>query len=218
MLISEVAMWAAPAPGLAAARRTFSDAGRTMRSIEEVQSHSEAAAAKKTLRRLSHFVTTDHHHHQHHNHSAPKEHKQPSVGSKRDVWLVSFTDVVIRCQRVGVTKLPLGGEQSIKANKKAVSLSKKERNLYKFLKVDHWKGGEGSGRSSRDEIINGSRGSSGRIVEDPLSESEADQSAEQEEQVDLDSSNEQIGGRSRMRYVSFYILIIFQATLLMRRC
>lgn len=33
--------------------------------------------------------------------------KAPSMGSKKDLWLVRFSDVELRCQRVGVTALPM---------------------------------------------------------------------------------------------------------------
>ncbi len=71
------------------------------------------------------------------------------VGGKKDLWLVVFNDVVLRCQRTGTTSLPLvsGG-----ANSRANSLPElqgkakyattgrrgpitKPRNMYKFLKV-----------------------------------------------------------------------------------
>ena len=124
---------------VAAGRRTFSDASRT---IAPVQAQAAAASKKKTMRRLSDMTGIGHHHD-----GSEKKKKQPSVGSKRDVWLVSFTDVVIRCQRVGVTKLPLQNSVGIagqsnspgKENyRRTILLTNKERNLYKFLKIDHW--------------------------------------------------------------------------------
>ena len=71
------------------------------------------------------------------------------VGGKKDLWLVVFNDVVLRCQRTGTTSLPL---VSGNGNSRANSLpelqgkakyattgrrgpSTKPRNLYKFLKV-----------------------------------------------------------------------------------
>lgn len=33
--------------------------------------------------------------------------KAPNLGSKRDIWLVRFSDVEVKCQRVGVTALPM---------------------------------------------------------------------------------------------------------------
>ena len=55
-----------------------------------------ALKSKRSYRRLSDFLTTD-------NQST----KAPNMGSKRDIWLVRFSDVELKCQRVGVTALPL---------------------------------------------------------------------------------------------------------------
>lgn len=70
------------------------------------------------------------------------------VGGKKDLWLVSFNDVVLRCQRTGVTSLPLASSTNSRTNslpelqakaKYATTGRKgmhtKPRNLYKFLKV-----------------------------------------------------------------------------------
>ncbi|TBU35846.1 hypothetical protein BD311DRAFT_801430 [Dichomitus squalens] len=74
------------------------------------------------------------------------------VGGKKDLWLVVFNDVVLRCQRTGTTSLPL---VSGNGNSRANSLpelqgkakyattgrrgpSTKPRNLYKFLKIETW--------------------------------------------------------------------------------
>jgi hypothetical protein len=140
-------MWSSYSPSgnsaFAAARRTFSDASRR---IEDIHENINAASdfKKKTTRRLSDIaglrgaIPS---------HASDKKTKKPSIGSKRDVWLVSFTDVVIRCQRVAVTKLPMQTSagpsantrlNSIDTTRRAVFLSHKERNLYKFLKIDHW--------------------------------------------------------------------------------
>jgi hypothetical protein len=78
---------------------------------------------------------------------------QPGSGSsgKKDVWLVVFNDVVLRCQRTGVTTLPLAAPAST-GNPRANSMPElnakgkfatngkrtvqvKPRNLYKFVKV-----------------------------------------------------------------------------------
>ena len=74
-----------------------------------------------------------------------------SVGdSRKDVWLVVFNDVVLRCQRIGTTSDPLGGAHSSKPNflselrdtSKHATLtdgrrnsSARPRNLYKFIKA-----------------------------------------------------------------------------------
>jgi hypothetical protein len=184
-------MWSLTVPGMAAARRTFSDAGRNLKSIEEVQ--ADASNVNKTVRRLSDLV---------HGSGDKDGKKQPSIGSKRDVWLVAFTDVVLRCQRVGVTKLPLGAAHSAKANKRAVTLEKRERNLYKFLKIDHWvmedeTSGRRAGAISMEEVARRRR--SARIEEDPVTESEAEQ-AEEAPVVLPKSSTKTAGGESRMRW------------------
>lgn len=79
----------------------------------------------------------------------------PGVGGKKDLWLVSFNDVVLRCQRTGVTTLPLvsgvgaGGDPtapgvggSAKADKYATaskrSAQTRPRNMYKFVRVETW--------------------------------------------------------------------------------
>ena len=128
ILISEKAMWAAHAPGISAARRTFSDPGGDLETSGDAQ--ADAAYTRKSLRRLSDLVGGES--------NKRKQLKTPSIGSKRDVWQIAFTDVMIRCQRVGVTKLPLGTAQLARVNQKGVSIMARERNLYKFLKVDHW--------------------------------------------------------------------------------
>ncbi|OAX43578.1 Dbl homology domain-containing protein [Rhizopogon vinicolor AM-OR11-026] len=73
------------------------------------------------------------------------------LGSKKDLWLVVFNDVVLRCQRTGTTSLPLVSG----TNSRATSLPEmqgkskysstgrrnshtKPRNLYKFLKIETW--------------------------------------------------------------------------------
>lgn len=70
------------------------------------------------------------------------------MGGKKDLWLVVFNDVVLRCQRTGTTSLPLvSGTNSRTSSlpdmqgksKYATSGRRnshtKPRNLYKFLKV-----------------------------------------------------------------------------------
>lgn len=70
------------------------------------------------------------------------------VGSKKDLWLVVFNDVVLRCQRTGVTSLPLASSTNSRTNSLPELQTKakyattgrrnahtKPRNLYKFIKV-----------------------------------------------------------------------------------
>lgn len=169
LLVSEVAMWSTTSAGIAAARRTFSDAGRDLKSIEEVQ--AESKKEKHASRRLSDFVAGQA--------EKQKQKKQPNIGSKRDVWLITFTDVVIRCKRVGVTKLPMGLQHySVKDDsKKYISLSRQQRNLYKFIKVDHWVMDDQTQRRTgvvSMEAVAKSRLSSKAEETEPSSESEVD--------------------------------------------
>lgn len=74
------------------------------------------------------------------------------VGGKKDLWLVIFNDVVLRCQRTGTTSLPLVSTTStprsnslpdIGSKSKFATASRrnshsKPRNLYKFIKIETW--------------------------------------------------------------------------------
>lgn len=70
------------------------------------------------------------------------------IGSRKDIWLVVFNDVELRCQRTGITSFPLGASYS----SSAISLSETQgkskyatagrrnssarpRNLYRFIKA-----------------------------------------------------------------------------------
>jgi RhoGEF domain len=69
------------------------------------------------------------------------------IGSQKDVWLVVFNDVVLRCQRTGKTTLPLGAAHSSMANSlpglgKSTyattgrrNSSVRPRNLYRFIEA-----------------------------------------------------------------------------------
>lgn len=77
----------------------------------------------------------------------------PTLGGKKDLWLVSFNDVVLRCQRTGTTTLPLVSSSSAGSTTGRThslpelqgkgkygtvgrrSVQTKPRNMYKFLKV-----------------------------------------------------------------------------------
>ena len=77
------------------------------------------------------------------------------IGGKKDLWLVVFNDVVLKCQRVGTTSLPMAAGTSstnsrttslpeLQSNGKARYASTgrrashtKPRNMYKFLGVCH---------------------------------------------------------------------------------
>lgn len=82
---------------------------------------------------------------------------EKGIGGKKDIWLVVFTDVVLRCQRTGVTSLPLGGGTNgsggnrttsmpdiqgkgpkSPTNPKRAAAQARTRNLYRFVKVESW--------------------------------------------------------------------------------
>ncbi|KAF9246210.1 Dbl-like domain-containing protein [Melanogaster broomeanus] len=73
------------------------------------------------------------------------------MGGKKDLWLVVFNDVVLRCQRTGVTSLPLVSSMNSRTNSLPEMQGKskyatagrrsshtKPRNLYKFIKAQTW--------------------------------------------------------------------------------
>ena len=70
---------------------------------------------------------------------------QGGVGGKKDMWLVVFNDVVLRCQRTGTTSLPLGSahansQPEIQGKSKYATTGRRistapPRNLYKFIKA-----------------------------------------------------------------------------------
>ncbi|CAG8568578.1 5285_t:CDS:2 [Acaulospora colombiana] len=79
-----------------------------------------------------------------------KEEKN-GLGSKRDLWLVVFNDVVLLCQRIGTTTLPLStsanprsnslpdtqGKSKYSTNGKRTS-AVRPRNLYRLIKIESW--------------------------------------------------------------------------------
>ncbi|GAC98750.1 ROM1/2 protein [Pseudozyma hubeiensis SY62] len=110
---------------------------------------------KRSYRRLSDFLSSDD--------VAHTSSKAPTMGSKKDVWLVRFSDVEIKCQRIGVTTLPMVSKAALRtadfADEQEASdftarskesrgrlkalrnttLRAKTRNLYKFLSVVAWR-------------------------------------------------------------------------------
>lgn len=73
------------------------------------------------------------------------------IGGKKDQWLVVFNDVVLRCQRIGTTSLPMGSATNARTTSLPDLQGKskygtqarrnsqvKPRNLYRFLKVSLW--------------------------------------------------------------------------------
>jgi hypothetical protein len=69
------------------------------------------------------------------------------VGGKKDLWLVAFNDVVLRCQRTGTTSLPIVAATNtrttslpdLQGKSKYATTGRRQqtkpRNLYKYLKV-----------------------------------------------------------------------------------
>ena len=109
---------------------------------------------KRSYRRLSDFLASED--------GANGVSKAPAMGSKKDLWLVRFSDVEIKCQRIGVTALPmvstaalrtadaaeLGGNDFAARSKDSrerlkalrnTTLRAKTRNLYKFVSVVAWR-------------------------------------------------------------------------------
>jgi hypothetical protein len=73
-----------------------------------------------------------------------------SIDSRKDVWLVVFNDVVLRCQRIGITSAPLGAAHKPTFLSELRDISKhatvtdgrrnssaRPRNLYKFTKAGY---------------------------------------------------------------------------------
>ncbi|CDR99041.1 hypothetical protein [Sporisorium scitamineum] len=58
-----------------------------------------ALRSKRSYRRLSDFLSSED--------GSSGSSKAPTMGSKKDLWLVRFSDVEIKCQRIGVTALPM---------------------------------------------------------------------------------------------------------------
>lgn len=70
------------------------------------------------------------------------------IGGKKDLWYVVFNDVVLQCQRTGITSVPIahtatnrvnslpdmGGKSKYASTRRRNSYTK-PRNLYKFIKV-----------------------------------------------------------------------------------
>jgi hypothetical protein len=104
------------------------DANR--RAVSDVARKSNASPAsprapvvknQKSVRRLSDYLTRD------------KDAKPPTIGSKKDLWLVHFSDVVLRCQRTGLTQPTRSNVRAKRAGPLAA-----QRNLYTFVRVERW--------------------------------------------------------------------------------
>ncbi|TKY87800.1 hypothetical protein EX895_003381 [Sporisorium graminicola] len=110
---------------------------------------------KRSYRRLSDFLSSEG--------AGSGSSKAPTMGSKKDLWLVRFSDVEIKCQRIGVTALPMvstaalrnvddaaeceasdfaarskDSRERLKALRNT-TLRAKTRNLYKFISVVAWR-------------------------------------------------------------------------------
>ncbi|SNX83550.1 uncharacterized protein MEPE_02257 [Melanopsichium pennsylvanicum] len=127
---------------------------------------------KRSYRRLSDFLSSEH----------TGSSKAPSMGSKKDLWLVRFSDVEIKCQRIGVTALPMistaalrniadnadaaeasdftartkDSRERLKALRNT-TLRAKTRNLYKFVSVVAWRNATSlrQGEWTKDDLTDG---------------------------------------------------------------
>lgn len=133
ILLEEEPLWKPPH-----SRRSVSDAARNARSnaVEDPgmlsdSGHRKPQKPSKSNRRLSDMMS-----------AMDRDKKEPSIGSKRDIWLIRLSDVIIRCHRIGITRLPLGAVNSMrdanKYNDKKNSGNSTSRNLYQFLQVERW--------------------------------------------------------------------------------
>lgn len=110
---------------------------------------------KRSYRRLSDFLSVEQ--------PGGGSSKAPTMGSKKDLWLVRFSDVEIKCQRIGVTALPMVSSAALRDPDAAAdveandftarskdsrerlkalrntTLRAKTRNLYKFISVVAWR-------------------------------------------------------------------------------
>ncbi|SPO44702.1 uncharacterized protein PSANT_02388 [Moesziomyces antarcticus] len=111
---------------------------------------------KRSYRRLSDFLSAEQ--------GGGGSSKAPTMGSKKDLWLVRFSDVEIKCQRIGVTALPMVSTAALRtadddtttseltdfaASSKdsrerlkalrSTTLRAKTRNLYRFISVVAWR-------------------------------------------------------------------------------
>ncbi|KAH9825103.1 hypothetical protein DFH28DRAFT_1117269 [Melampsora americana] len=144
LLMSEESVWK-PVPGKE--KRTLSDAAEGSRSNTPTPTASEAHSSQISMSKKDHKSTADRlrilkgqKSFRRLSDMIGSEAKEPTMGSKRDVWLVVFSDVILRCQRVGVTRMSTNTFSSAAKDKKKTrrSLPGRERNLYKFIKIERW--------------------------------------------------------------------------------
>ena len=125
---------------------------------------------------------------------------RPKLGSKKDIWIIEFSDVVLECQRVGTTNLPTSiiDQSSVfssspskrKKKSKGISLGS-ERNLYKFKRVVRWIDIQGSGSQTQSTRRRSSL-SAFEGIESMTGEEEA-------EELDEEDEGARDGATSRMR-------------------
>ncbi|PFH50657.1 hypothetical protein AMATHDRAFT_47686 [Amanita thiersii Skay4041] len=97
--------------------------------------NGKGVKGKSSLKRLSDVLTSGSH----------------GIGGKKELWHVVFNDVVLLCQRVGSTSLPLVASTNSRTNSLPELQGKakyattgrrnshaKPRNLYKFIKIETW--------------------------------------------------------------------------------
>lgn len=173
-LLEEFPVW-----GASLQSRSVSDVSKTPQEkpthLRPPQSSDGAASAggkpKKTVRRFSDMVN-----------SSEKDKKPPSMGSKKDIWIIRLSDVVLKCQRVGITTRPLGA--ALTKDSKGRKHTGPKRNLYRFLNVERWEPQLAYGHPAPV---------SATMVVD-------DEDAHDEEEEEVDEFDSQ-GGPSRMSYV-----------------
>ncbi|KAF8636497.1 hypothetical protein AX17_003312 [Amanita inopinata Kibby_2008] len=97
--------------------------------------NGKGVKGKSSLKRLSDVLSSGSH----------------GIGGKKDLWHVVFNDVVLLCQRVGSTSLPMVSSTNSRTNSLPELQGKakyattgrrnshvKPRNLYKFIKIETW--------------------------------------------------------------------------------
>lgn len=185
-VVEEIPIWhtttaQSPDPPYASSnpRRTVSDAAARPLKASGGRQSSNPVVAKRPAKRLSDLL--------------PRDDKPPSVGSKRDLWLIVFSDVTIRCQRIGETEVPGSfSREKEKQGKQGKVKKGRRRNLYRFLKIERWEmrqvGGGGKGGLVSMEDI-----SRTRRREEPLTETSED---------DDDDDDGKWDAESRMRFVT----------------
>lgn len=183
-VIEEIPIWhtatsKSPEPPYASSnpRRTVSDVASRPPKPSDSRQTSNPVVTQKPVKRLSDLL--------------PRADKPPSVGSKRDLWLIVFSDVTIRCQRIGETEVPGPfSREKEKQGKQGKVKKGRRRNLYRFLKIERWElrevgGGRKPGLVSMEDI------SRIRRREEPLAETS-----------DEDEDDGKWDAESRMRFVS----------------